>query len=1102
MGELKGVTSVAQCPSYTGLKAAATNAVGYTGDDTCYRCSYTCASDSFDSEADCKDGGYTCSSTTVGSLTCWYHIGTTSCATGYSTSYQSVTDCGSQGSNGWTYTSSGSSNGLKCGKCSPKACSTYGGVKNVTECTKYTTLKEAVDTNAVGYSGETPCYKCTYTCKSSLYTSKSDCENDNSGYTCSSTTENGVTCWAPGTASSCPTGYSTTYPSVTACGAQGANGWSYSSSGTSGGITCGKCSKLSCSRFDMGELKGVTSVSQCPSHTAMKAAATNAVGYTGDDVCYRCSYTCASDAFDNQADCTSGGYTCSSSTVGSLTCWYQVGTSSCPSGYSTNYQSVTDCGSQGANGWDYSSSGSSSGLKCGKCTAKSCSRFDSGSLKGVTSVSQCPSYNGMKAAATNAVGYTGDETCYRCSYSCKVNYSDQEDCEWDTDKVCASTTVGSLTCWYATNTPLSTTSRMTMLNSETIKRTTSGSEDVIALKASSDFENGKDEMTGHNGEIIITHNSTGSATGIKAFAGNNVYNREDASITIANNNGGTATGIYLAESANVENDGTIKIIGDSGTVYGIYGEGQNTIINSESGIIDVSGTNAYGIYVKDGKDTYIKNDGVIYANGENAHGIYVDEKSANTTVINNGEIYLNGTSAGDAGITLNGGAVRNNNLMSFSGNADLNTINAKFYLEDGGVYEAESLSGDLTAGTSNVLGGNRDIYINEGALQTGNTENLNLSSESALFDAHVRDNGNGSSDVVLERKDFAEFTPNSSIANYLEENYQAGNMEKMYDNIKMQSSQPNVSQTIAQDLGYDVLPNFAQENYIALKSLNRNISDTVLTPTSETNRVVAGGDYMNIETDNKGFLSGYELNASSMYTFGDKRLDNKNRLGLGLSITHLDTNYDRGGDRKLNIFNLFVPYMHKFTNNLNWASILSVGYGDGEYDRGNKKESDITDIFYGWANELRYTMDLNGFAELEPALMLNALGYTEDGFDEKAGAGSLISKKTHNMSVEAGIGLFLKKKVSLCNYGKLGFKVGGVYYRELADPYDEIEAKNRGATGWYKLNDYAHIYRDDRAVLEAGVDYEYKKFSIYAKYNQLIERNDPQLIDLGLKYNF
>ena len=1274
-----GVSNVTQCPKYTTLKEAVdTNAIGYAGEAPCYKCTYTCKSDLYTSKSECESDntGYTCSSSTENNITCWAPNTPSSCPTGYSTSYQSVNDCSSTHPNGYTYTSSGTSGTKKCGKCTPKtcrsgyayssvtACGSQGangwswtqdsttpyagetacgsctpfqctkydsghGVSNVTQCPKYTTLKEAVDTNAIGYAGETPCYKCTYTCKSDLYTSKSECEGDNSGYTCSSTTENGITCWAPGTPSSCPTGYSTSYPSVTACGAQGANGWSYTSSGTSGGTNCGKCTALSCSRFDNGQLKGVTSVSECPSYTGMKAAATNAVGYTGDNVCYRCSYSCASDAFDSQAECTSGGYTCSSNTVGSLTCWYHVGTTSCATGYSTQYQSVTDCGSQGANGWSYTSSGSSNGLKCGKCTAfqcskydnghgvsnvtqcpkyttlkeavdtnaigyagetpcykctytckssyytsqseceqdnngyscasttengitcwapgaasscptgysisypnvtscgaqgangwsytssgtsggntcgkctaLSCSRFDDGQLKGVTDVSQCPSKTGMKAAATNAVGYTGDETCYRCSYSCSSNYTDQDDCEWETDRVCASNTVGNLTCWYATNTPLSPTQKFILQNSQTINRTSSGSENVIGLATSSDMENSTDTMTGHSGEIIITHNSTGEATGIKATGNNKIYNRENASITIINNNGGTAKGIYLAESAKVANDGTITIIGDSGTVYGIYGEGSNTIINSENGIIDVSGTNAYGIYVKDGTDTYIKNAGVIYANGENAHGIYVDENSNNTTIVNTGEIYLNGTSAGDSGITLNGGSIRNSNLMSFSGNADLNTINAVFYLEDGGVYEAESLSGDLTAGTSNVLGGNRDVYINEGALRSENTENLNLFSESALFNAHIENNGDGSSNVVLERKDFAEFTPNSSIANYLEENYQAGNMEEMYNNIKMQNSQPNVSETIAQDLGYDVLPNFAQENYIALKSLNRNISDTVLTPTNEINRVIAGGDYMNIKTDNEGFLSGYELNSSSMYTFGDKRLDNRNRLGLGLSITHLNTNYERGGDRKLNIFNLFIPYMHKFTNNLNWASILSIGYGDGEYDRGSNKESDIQDIFYGWANELRYTMDLNGFAELEPALMLNALGYTEDGFDEGNSATSLISKKTHNMSVEAGIGLFLKKKISLCNYGKLGFKVGGVYYRELADQYDNIEAKNRGAIGWYKLNDYAHIYKDDRAVLEAGVDYDYKRISLYAKYNQLIERNDPKLIDLGLKYNF
>ena len=52
------------------------------------------------------------------------------------------------------------------------------------------------------------------------------------------------------------------------------------------------------------------------------------------------------------------------------------------------------------------------------------------------------------------------------------------------------------------------------------------------------------------------------------------------------------------------------------------------------------------------------------------------------------------------------------------------------------------------------------------------------------------------------------------------------------------------------------------------------------------------------------------------------------------------------------------------------------------------------------------------------------------------------------------------------------------------------------------MNDYANIYDHDRAVLEAAVDYEFKRLSIYAKYNHLIERNDPKILDVGVKYNF
>jgi len=337
----------------------------------------------------------------------------------------------------------------------------------------------------------------------------------------------------------------------------------------------------------------------------------------------------------------------------------------------------------------------------------------------------------------------------------------------------------------------------------------------------------------------------------------------------------------------------------------------------------------------------------------------------------------------------------------------------------------------------------------------------------------------------------------------LEKNYAAGNMTEMYDKIKNENTLYGASRETADQLGYNMLPNFAEENFTVLKSLNRNITDQILTPTREINRVVVGADYINLETKHKSYLAGYELNATSAYMFGDKRLDNKNRLGLGIDFTNISTDYNHiSGDRKLNMVTVFMPYMHKFTERLRLASILSFGYGDGEYDRGADRESDITDIFYGFTNELRYTIDMNGFAELEPALMLNAIGYTEDGFEEDKGSSALISKKTHNNSVEGGVGLFLKKKVALSKFSRLGFKIGGAYYREFADPYDDLTVRHRGAAGWYKINDYAHIYDDDRALLEAAIDFDYKRFSIYAKYNQLIQRDNPSMIDVGLKYHF
>ena len=641
-------------------------------------------------------------------------------------------------------------------------------------------------------------------------------------------------------------------------------------------------------------------------------------------------------------------------------------------------------------------------------------------------------------------------------------------------------------------------------NQTAINQDITGSEDGYGMKDTASIENGTNIVTGTTGSIELNHYGSGTAYGMYGASSGSVTNETGATIKIHSYNGGNAVGMYTNVGGKVTNAGIIEITGNAENAYGIYGEGQNTITNS--GDISVEGKNAYGIYVKDGTGTTVTNEegaSITVNSDENGqtHGIYIDQNALDAKVNNYGTITINGeVKEGQSGITLNGAELHNYSRMAFSGAADLNALDGKIYLEDGGVYEAESLEGELNVGTSTVMGGNQDTYIQEGSLQVSDTDGLELASESALFTANKQQNADGSYDVVMNRRNFNEFTDNASLGSYLEQNYKEGYLEGMFDEIKGAGDEQSTQSNIADQAGLNTMLNFADENFQVIRSLNRNMADTILKPSDEPYRVVAGYDNYNLETDSKGLLSGYDLSSNSMYTFGDKRLNNKNRLGLGIGYTKLSTSYDDGGDRDLNIVNIFVPYLHKFSDNLRLASIASVGYGWGEYDRGSERDSDITDIFYGLTNELRYTIDLNGFAELEPALMLNALGYSEEGFDE--GSEGLRTKRTNNLSVEGGVGLFLKKNVKMEKYGKLGFKIGGVYYHEFATPYDKIQAQHNGANGWYYINDYANLYQRDRAVLEAAVDYEYKDISLYAKYNYLIQKNDPQLFDLGVKYKF
>lgn len=1115
----------------------------YRGDTQCHTCKPICKTgNSFSNSSDCESYGNGAQCISVNSadvynrystsITCWYQNG---CKTGYTerlteevcakefetyiyesanfhngqtntshvcgkcteskcpatyngqTVVTSVDQCGTTGADGWTFTEIEADEGLTCGYCTAKTCDTV----TEAECTG-DEIGDSIDINRAvfnvdfirtSYAGDEPCGTCSAiscnTTTSGVYDNATSCP---SAAECISNTSNGITCYTTGDCQR-QDGYDTTID-TTKCDAE--NGTVESDTFYSflykSEITCRKCVYPTCDTT-IGE-------------------------YNTQDACQE----------ENL------GFTCTQSQSGS--CYkvngctgtnFKFGTSTTQIINDGLCSSLAEGSKIGADGWHTINEKTSlDGKVCAQCEANSC---PTGTATELASCAEDPNgylvSNSWGPAGSGYEGsYSGDVACNVCGYSCSGEdpaYSSDDACRVDYDSCTTydfTSPLGTtVTCFVPTDFEyLSLSDEIAVSNTDKIELTSTGTEDIYGIQTAENTANTTSLLNGEVGSINITHNSTGSAYGMYGTSDNTLMNTTGASINIQNNSTGSATGMYVSTGGKAYNSGDINITGTTGTAIGIYGEGQNTIENS--GTINVSGTDAYGIYVKDGTDTTVTNTetGTITVNAtNNAHGIYIDTNSTNAVVENKGIITVNGeVKDGSTGITLNGASLKNYSLVRFSDITDLNALGGKVYLEDGGVYEAKSLEGDLNIGTSNVTGENKDTYIKENSIVAETTDNLNLVSESALFTAEKQKNEQGDGyNVVMNRKDFGEFTPNASIKSYLESNYKDGEMVEMFDSIKSQNSGQGASEAIAGELGYDVMPNFADENFIVMKSLNRNIADTILKPTDEANRVVAGYDNISLETENKALLSGADLSANSMYTFGDKRLDNKNRLGLGLSFTELSSSYEKGGDRDVSIISIFMPYLHKFSDKLRLASVLSVGYGTGEYERGGNNESDISDIFYGFTNELRYTIDLNGYAELEPALMLNAIGYTEDGFDEGDGENALETKKTHNLSVEAGIGLFLKKEVQTNEHGKIGFRVGGAYYRELATPYDKIDARlKRGNASWYRINDYANLYDHDRAILEAAVDYEYKSIGLYAKYNRLIQKNNPELFDLGIKYKF
>jgi len=611
--------------------------------------------------------------------------------------------------------------------------------------------------------------------------------------------------------------------------------------------------------------------------------------------------------------------------------------------------------------------------------------------------------------------------------------------------------------------------------------------------------------TGHpTGRINILNAGNGDAYGMylpdaddKGIIENLSDNGADSVIHIVNVGSGTATGLRGGEETTILNTGEINInnIGN-GTAIGIYGDKNSKITNR--GLINI-----YRSEYKDNNKVYVPTSEI----GGTAYGIYA---RSGATVENSGDIEISGAADG-LGIYLESGAtLKNSGRVIFDGieqdkgvgvtSINLQSLgNGNIVLEQNGQFFADRISGGLDVSAQSTLGSSQDSYNLGNALRVNNADDLQLSSQSAMFSASKVKNDTGY-DVILTRNSFDTLVDNASLAQFFELNYQEGNNTELYDTIKAQATKPQLAGVAATVSGDNIIPSFRREDAEVYNHLSRQFNDNLFNHPDE--KYIGGYKYIDISRDKDGTLEGNDGEAHVAYGLLKNKANNGVTYGLGASISQLKSDYDGGSKRRNNTFGLWAPLGYNWGNNTQFVSKLYAGYSDGDYDRkslGHKYSADIKAYQYGLSNEMRHNIAFGSGFKFIPTAELNLFGIHQDSFKEGYQTNALKVESSDSLSLEGGLGAYLAKEFLLGGDNKLGVQIGGIYYVEFLDPDDGIRASMQGMNHKYKLY---HNFDDKRSVLSARVNYNYKNITLYGLIEKELGGYDAFNIDAGLQYNF
>lgn len=571
-------------------------------------------------------------------------------------------------------------------------------------------------------------------------------------------------------------------------------------------------------------------------------------------------------------------------------------------------------------------------------------------------------------------------------------------------------------------------------------------------------------------------------------------------------NGADSVGIYAGGSSGATNSGTINVNGDGG-------KGINTTANSSftnKGTINVNGKNGYGIYAEG--TSKVTNSGDIYLNATTATktssalyagGSAVIENSGNLHITASGNGYIWAAYAEGSGSIKNSGTIYVDKAtdLIFSGNVTNNgtieaaagrmLLNEQVKFGSNARFVADEIAGTASVSADTVKQSNRTQFVLSGNFE-GNTDRLNVRSESYLFDADF-----DGEKTTLNMKKFAEVENNASIAGFLQNNYGRNNNSDLFDELKSASSQKELTKRISQISGRDVIPTMAEQNLALMKDLHRQF-DNAWFNAAPDDKLIAGFNYYDRERGGYGNFAGSDDNAVSLFGIFRNNEGKNVSYGLGWSISKFDSKYDNGGKKDEVIAEILLPF--GFGNeNFRFLGNMYGGYGNGEYKRyaeGGRFTGNVENYYYGVNNELRGSFDAGFGISLQPTAEFNVAGLYQSGIDD----GGLKTGHNNNLSVESGFGLYAEKEFLFNDENSLRLRFGSTWYHEFNDKYQTVKARLDGMEGRFAM-DRAE-YEKDRGLFSLNGEYRNGGFSFYGETAFEAGRSDNWIFNTGFKYAF